>query len=88
MTEHSINELIEHDLTFVDAVNYQRLVVVLREARDVLGDIQALVDTQAEDEGLWFVAENAAEGYLQAQLRKLHTAIEAAPLLKKWDKHE
>ncbi|HUW45945.1 MAG TPA: hypothetical protein VMW50_09150 [Dehalococcoidia bacterium] len=38
--------------------------------------IQKLVDEQAEDEGLWFIAETAPEGYLQAELRKLHQLIE------------
>lgn len=38
---------------------------------------QELVDIQAEDEGLWFVAETASEAYLQKALRDLHAAIEA-----------
>jgi len=36
------------------------------------------VNKQAEDEGLWFIAETAAEAYLQQELRKLHTLIEDA----------
>jgi hypothetical protein len=40
-----------------------------RTARD-------LVDEQAEDEGLWFVAQTAPEAYLQQELRRLHAAIE------------
>lgn len=39
--------------------------------------IRALVDVQAADEGLWFVAETAPEAYLQQELRKLHAVIEA-----------
>ena len=39
--------------------------------------IRALVAKQAEDEGLWFVAETAAEAYLQQELRKLHAVIES-----------
>lgn len=39
--------------------------------------IRALVDRQAEDEGLWFVAQTAAEAYLQQELRRLHAAIES-----------
>jgi len=35
-----------------------------------------LVDEQAEDEGLWFVAQTAPEAYLQQELRRLHAAIE------------
>ena len=38
--------------------------------------IQALVDKQAEDGGLWFVAQTAPEAYLQDELRKLHAIIE------------
>ncbi len=35
-----------------------------------------LVNKQAEDEGLWFIARTAPEAYLQQELRKLHAAIE------------
>ena len=44
------------------------------EAADSL--IKHLVNEQAEDEGLWFVAETAAEAYLQQELRRLHRLIE------------
>lgn len=37
----------------------------------------ALVHKQAEDEGLWFIAQTAPEAYLQQELRRLHGAIEA-----------
>lgn len=36
-----------------------------------------LVQQQAEDEGLWFIAQYASEVYLQQALRDLHAAIEA-----------
>jgi len=49
-------------------------------ARAALAAIRGLVDRQAEDPGLWFVAEHASEAYLQAELRKLHAAIEQATL--------
>jgi hypothetical protein len=39
-------------------------------------EIKAIVDEQANDEGLWFVAETCAEAYVQAALRRLHAAIE------------
>jgi hypothetical protein len=42
--------------------------------------LRALVDAQAEDEGLWFSAEYASEAYLQVALRTLHAAVEAALL--------
>ena len=38
--------------------------------------ILAMVNTQAEDEGLWFKAETAPEAYLQRALRSLHLVIE------------
>lgn len=37
-----------------------------------------LVNAQAEDEGLWFVAQTAPEAYLQAALRTLHAVIEGS----------
>ena len=39
-------------------------------------DIQAVVDEQAANEGLWFIAEYATEAYLQSELRRLHEVIE------------
>jgi len=38
--------------------------------------IQALVDEQAEDEGIWFQAQHITEFLLQGELRKLHRVIE------------
>jgi len=38
--------------------------------------LRQLVDRQAEDEGLWFVAQTAPEAYLQQALRELHALIE------------
>ena len=35
-----------------------------------------VVNEQANDEGLWFVATKAPEAYLQKELRRLHAAIE------------
>lgn len=37
---------------------------------------KAIVDEQAEDDGLWFVAETVTEAYLQQALRRLHAAVE------------
>ena len=48
---------------------FYRLEASLRAIRD-------LVDEQANDEGLWFYAHTAPEGYLQAALRKLAQVIE------------
>lgn len=35
-----------------------------------------MVSDQADDEGLWFIAETCAEAMLQGELRRLHAAIE------------
>jgi len=35
-----------------------------------------VVEEQALDEGLWFIAHTASEGYLQRALRRLHAAVE------------
>ncbi len=47
---------------------------------DPLSRIRALVDEQAEDEGLWaiypFGEQPIAEAYLQQELRRLHALIE------------
>lgn len=54
------------------------------ELREALASIQALVDEQAEDEGLWMVyamgEQRITEAYLQQELRRLHDAIERAAL--------
>jgi hypothetical protein len=42
-----------------------------------LNAIREIVNAQAEDDGLWFVAEYATEAYLQQELRRLHAAMEA-----------
>ena len=36
-----------------------------------------IVDRQAEDYGLWFEAITAPEAYLQRELRRLHSAVDA-----------
>jgi hypothetical protein len=38
--------------------------------------VMQIVSEQADDDGLWFVAQTAAEAYLQQELRRLHAAIE------------
>ena len=37
---------------------------------------QAIVNEQAEDEGLWCVARSIVEAHLQQELRRLHEAVE------------
>jgi hypothetical protein len=61
---------------------YQTRLAVQGELIEVLGknevgDIINIVNEQADDDGLWFQAETAAEAYLQQELRYLHAAIEA-----------
>ena len=55
----------------------RQLALDLNEARAQIATLTKLVNTQAEDAGLWFVAQYASEAYLQNALRTLHAAIEA-----------
>ena len=48
----------------------------IKQLQARLDKIQAEVDRQAEDEGLWFISEYATEQYLQDALRKLHQIVE------------
>jgi hypothetical protein len=47
-----------------------------RELREAIAAVHSLVSEQAEDEGLWFVADSIVEAYLQQELRRLHTLLE------------
>lgn len=40
--------------------------------------LKQIVEKQAEDDALWFIAETAPESYLQSELRRLHAAVESA----------
>lgn len=40
-------------------------------------DIKCLVNKQAKDEGLWFIAKTAPEHNLQYELRRLHERVES-----------
>ena len=53
------------------------LIAKAPEMAEHIRDLQALTDSQAEDEGLWFIAKTAPEAYLQQELRKLHAVIES-----------
>lgn len=44
--------------------------------KEALKNLKHLVEHQACDEGLWFVATTAPESYLQQELRKLHELCE------------
>jgi hypothetical protein len=43
---------------------------------DYREELMKIVNEQAEDLGLWFMAKTAPEAYLQQALRRLHIAIE------------
>ena len=45
-------------------------------AERALKAARELVAKQAEDEGLWFIAETSPEAYLQQELRRLHRVVE------------
>lgn len=48
------------------------------QLKNAVQKLQKLVDEQAEDDGIWFIAESAPEAYLQQELRKIHKLIEEA----------
>ena len=48
----------------------------LEDVKELIDCIFKLVNSQAEDEVLWFKATNASEAYVQQELRKLHQIIE------------
>lgn len=47
-----------------------------RRLREQLQAVHQLVEAQAKDDGLWFIAKTAPEAYLQQELRHLHAFIE------------
>lgn len=64
----------------------ERVVIALLDYLASLTQQQAslreLVNAQAEDDGLWFVAQTAPESYLQHELRRLHAAIEGESICR------
>ena len=65
------------------AVTWSSIATFVEAARLVVG-AQRIVNEQAEDDGLWFVAVTAPEAYLQQELRRLHAAIEEATKWPDW----
>lgn len=63
-------------ISSVDGKAHQSAVEIIGRLEAQLKKTQAIVNGQAEDGGLWFIAHTASEAYLQQQLRKLHAAIE------------
>lgn len=51
-------------------------VTVKAELVQRFANARVIVADQSCDEGIWFIAETAAEAYLQHELRRLHEAIE------------
>lgn len=66
------NYLAEANMKNPDKMSHQEL-------RNEIKKIRAAVSEQAEDEGLWFIAETAPEAYQQLELRRLHKIIEGEP---------
>jgi len=59
-------------------VNGACIRAALQSPRVPVIEILETVLEQAEDDGLWFNAKYASEGYLQQELRRLHAVIERA----------
>ena len=82
-----LRELADPDLDDFDRAvvivldDFERLLAWYEAARmdsnEELVAVRGLVEQQANDEGLWFVAHTAPEAYLQQELRKLHALCEA-----------
>jgi hypothetical protein len=62
------------------SLEMQRVIARLDWLMGRLTAIQAIVDEQAEDEGLWTLPfdglQPIMEAYLQQELRRLHAAVE------------
>jgi hypothetical protein len=80
-SEHSdcamdIESLCDHiDAQTLRIETLEQAVAALRRKQT---SIQNVVNRQAEDLGLWFLAETVPEGYVQQELRALHRVIESA----------
>ena len=82
----AISDFQDHiDRLEAEKVLLKKTVVGLRETQEVesylrleaeKAELVELVQEQAEDEALWFITVNAAEAYLQQELRRLHAVIE------------
>ena len=66
----------ENGIFLEEASLIEKLAAALRECHQTLRAARTIVDEQAADEGIWFNSANAAEAYLQHELRRLHSAIE------------
>ncbi len=57
-------------------IEFRTLAAKLSSCAALNAAIKAVVDEQANDAGLWFIAETCTEAYLQQALRQLHVVIE------------
>jgi len=75
LEEHLLPSAKDHDLVKEETC-YKEVLKEIAQLKAELAEIREKVDSQAEDEGLWFVPEYASEDYLQRGLRELHSVIE------------
>lgn len=54
------------------------IIAKLQAADKLCEVIMKKINSQAEDEALWFITASASEAYLQQKLRKLHRVSEKA----------
>ena len=63
-------------ITTSGTTNITSEIAQLEAENERLTEAKEVIKVQAEDEGLWFLAKTAPEGYLQQELRRLHAIIE------------
>ena len=61
-----------------DRDQVRRYWPLITKLNAVLVAAETKINSQAEDDGLWFDTESAPEAYLQQELRALHEVIESA----------
>ena len=79
MTDWNTKAATDERAAALQAVNDDLAKMVGEMRRDLAAfrSALALAASQAEDDGLWFVAHTAPEAYLQQELRRLHAALES-----------
>lgn len=71
-SQQQIAQAGENDAAYIAAASPATILALVEEVRA----IRALVDEQANDDGIWFIAQTGPEAYLQQELRRLHALIE------------
>lgn len=69
-------KIIKNGMLFVEGS--KAIIARLRAGDKLCEVIMKEINSQAEDEALWFVTVSAPEAYLQRELRKLHRVSEKA----------